>query len=538
MSNPYASQTVPFTDVASDFQKLATISDNLKDNYINYEATDFLTLRSGLIEYISAVYPTDYNSFAESDLGMVLIELIAYMGSVMSLKSDMLANENFITTAKDLNSVRKLFDLVGISLKGPTSAQSTVSLTVDGESTLDNDLVLTPSERVFTVTSPQDGEVASYTLYRQANGKIDNVTSNGNITFTSSLDSSNTGAYSEGVLLEGAFAVETGTFANVGVFNNITLQESPVVQNSVQVTISAPDTPTADGVYRQVNNIFQASSIDDKIFQVVYNEDYGGVVIFGDGSNGVSPPPGATYTVTYRVGGGSRGNTPNSYINAVNTGTYGGVAATTRVLQTTVGTGGADAESINHAKKFGPLYFRTQDRLVSLDDYIAFASSFVSPIGTTGKATAVTRKAFSSANVIDLYLLEKASDNQYQKASLSFKEDLLNKIEAKKMLTDEVVLADGLIRTVDLVVTISIDKEFEGVEGVVTSVVADVVSEYFLSDNWDFGDSLVVADLNRSIIDIPEVRFSSIDNLKSDEIPAEFNEIIQLNNIDISVNLV
>ena len=69
-------------------------------------------------------------------------------------------------------------------------------------------------------------------------------------------------------------------------------------------------------------------------------------------------------------------------------------------------------------------------------------------------------------------------------------------------------------------------------------MVADVVSEYFLSDNWDFGDSLVVADLNRSIIDIPEVRFSSIDNLKSDEIPAEFNEIIQLNNIDISVNLV
>ena len=33
------------------------------------------------------------------------------------------------------------------------------------------------------------------------------------------------------------------------------------------------------------------------------------------------------------------------------------------------------------------------------------------------------------------------------------------------MITDEVVLVDGLIRTLDLVVTINVDKKFEGVEG-------------------------------------------------------------------------
>tara|TARA_R100001594_G_scaffold44112_1_gene76386 strand:- start:4079 stop:5695 length:1617 start_codon:yes stop_codon:yes gene_type:complete len=538
MSNPYSSQTVPFTDVGSDFQKLATIQDNLKDTYIDYEATDFLTLRNALVNYIQAVYPTDYNSFAESDLGMVLIELIAYMGSVMSLKSDMLANENFITTAKDINSVRKLFDLVGISLKGPTSAQAQADIYVEGVTSIDNDLILTPAQRVFTVTSPQDGETVSYTLYRQSGGKIDNVNSTGSITFTSSVRSSQTGKYDEGILLEGAFAVETGTFESVGIFNNVTLQESPVIQNSVQVVVSSPETPAADGVYRQVNNLFSASGVNDKVFQVVYNDDYAATLIFGDGSNGVSPPPQSTYTVTYRVGGGSRGNSPNSYINAVNTGTYNSLPVNTRITQTTIGTGGADAESIDHAKKYGPLFYKTQDRIVSLDDYIAYANSFTSQLGTTGKATAVTRKAYSSANVIDLYLLEKASNNQYQKASLSFKNELLTKINEKKMLTDDVVLADGLIRTLDLVMTLSISKEYEGMEGTISTNVANIITNYFLSDNWAFGDSLVLSELNRTVIDVPEVLFSSIDNFSEDEIRVEFNEIIQLNNIDISINLV
>ena len=536
MSNPFASRAVPFTNVASDYEKLATIPDSLKETFIDYASTDFLTLRSSLIAYIEAVYPTDYNNFAESDLGVMMIELIAYMGSVMSLKSDMLANENFITTAKDINSVRKLFDLIGISLKGPTSSQATLDISVDNVTALDDTLLLAPSERVVSVISPQDGEALTYTVYRVAEGKVDNINNTASVSFTSSVDSSSTGTYSDAVLLEGAFAVQSGTFSEIGVFKEISLDEKPVIQNSAEVYITSTNA-SADGVYRQVDSIYQASSLDDKVFQVVYSDDYSAKIIFGDGSNGIAPPPQSEYTISYRVGGGNRGNSPNSYVNAVGTGTYGAASTGVRFLQTSIATGGADAESIDHAKKYGPLYFRTQDRVVSLDDYIAFANTFTSPVGTTGKATAVTRKAYSSANIIDLYLLEKASNNQYQKASLSFKDSLLTKLEDKKMLTDEVVLVDGLIRTVDLVVTINMSKRFEGSEGVVTSRVSDRVLEYFLNDNWDFGDPLIVTDLNRHIFETEDVLFSSINNLEG-TIHVEFNEIIQLNNIDISVNLI
>ena len=71
--------------VQSDFLKLANVGTSKKDLLINYTNTDFISLRDNLIEYIKAVYPLDYNNFTESDLGMMLIELVAYMGS--SLRS-------------------------------------------------------------------------------------------------------------------------------------------------------------------------------------------------------------------------------------------------------------------------------------------------------------------------------------------------------------------------------------------------------------------------------------------------------------------
>ena len=100
------------------------------------------------------------------------------------------------------------------------------------------------------------------------------------------------------------------------------------------------------------------------------------------------------------------------------------------------------------------------------------------------------------------------------------------------MVTDEVVVSDGLIRTLDLVVTIKIDKLLEPQESTVMAKVRDKIVTFFNIDNQDMGDSLNLSDLNRTIFEVPEVRFSNIDNLTSD-VPVLFNEIIQLNNLTI-----
>ncbi len=56
------------------------------------------------------------------------------------------------------------------------------------------------------------------------------------------------------------------------------------------------------------------------------------------------------------------------------------------------------------------------------------------------------------------------------------------------------------------------------------------------ADNRDFGQDLNIAELNRQIFEVDEVRFSTIDNLDQN-VPIDFNEIAQLNNLSINIVL-
>lgn len=200
------------------------------------------------------------------------------------------------------------------------------------------------------------------------------------------------------------------------------------------------------------------------------------------------------------------------------------------------GTGGANAETVEHAKRYAPLVFRSQDRLVTLEDYSVFANTYISSYGTVGKATAAIRKAYSSANVIDIYVLEKASDLQLQRATTNFKTQLLAAMNKKKMATDDIVIVDGLIRTIDLVTTVRIDKAEEKNQEQIKTKVRNRILNYMAVDNREFGQNLSITELNRQIFEIDEVRFSTIDNLQQD-VPIDFNEIIQLNNLTINIEL-
>jgi hypothetical protein len=200
----------------------------------------------------------------------------------------------------------------------------------------------------------------------------------------------------------------------------------------------------------------------------------------------------------------------------------------------TLATGGQDSETVEHAKRYAPLTFKRQDRLVTAEDYSTFANAFVSQTGATGKARAVVRDAYSSANILDIYLLQIASPLQLQQATIPFKSDLLAAMQPKKMLTDEIIVVDGLIRTLDLVVTVRIDKNLSAKEELIKGKVRRRITNFFNVNNFDFGKTLVLADLNRSIFTIPEVRYATVDNLDTD-VTVDFNEIIQLNNYTINI---
>jgi hypothetical protein len=526
-------------EVKSDFIKDVVVSIDKKPTEIDFAATDFLSIRDSLIDYIKAVYPLDYENFSESDLGVMLIEIVAYMGSVFSLKADMLANENYLRTAKLRRNVKKLLELIGVRMKGPISAAANAQITwpwTGGDPLAAGPMVITPENRVLTITSPEDGAALSFVLYKVlSNGQVDLANTTGEISLTKAESTGtafNVHPASSLVLLEGSLVKQTGTFTSTELVKSISLSQFPVVEGSVSVYTDGE--ATEQGVFTEVDNLFSASGGSHMLFQTILDDNYKGTVLFGDNITGQSPSVGDTYTVTYRVGGGTRGNIKNALINASIIGSIGGTSYTGTLTNVSMGTGGADAETVEHAKRHAPMTFRRQDRLVTLPDYINFANTHISSYGSTGKATAVVREAFSSANIIDVYLLEKASNLQLRRATPEYKTSLLDAINVKKMLTDEVVVVDGLIRTLDLVVTVRVDKEFKREEPQIKALVRDVILNYFFVDNREFGQSFYTQDLIRQIHEIDKVRFATIENVP-ESITFEQNEISQLNNVTINL---
>lgn len=534
----------PFTKASSDYTKFTQFREDEKSALIDFAADDFLSLRASLIEYLKAVYPKDYNLFAESDLGMMFIEMVSYMGSVLSMKADMLAHELFLKTSKNPSNVRKLLELIGVKFKGPSSAVAPARMSFDTvtDSLLETQSLVIPAEsRVVEANSPVDGEIVSYSIYTTKNGAIEDPLSDGSLELypTQSNDfvqgSTPARVWDNIVLIEGSLIQQTGVFTDVDVLREIVLESGPVVEGSVQVLIEGGSN---DGVYQEVDSLLSTSSSDAKVFQIVYDDEFNGTVRFGDGVTGAIPSIGSNYYITYRAGGGIRGNAPSNFINTTFNALVSGEAKVMGISNLRPFTGGLDSETIDHAKKYGKMVFRQQDRLVSLDDYAAFGNTYRDSLGNAGKAAAATRKSFSSANVVDVYLLQKANNLQLQKASLSFKKSMLEAMQDKKMITDEVVIVDGLIRTLDLDILVTLDSRFRPNESAIKTKVARAINEYFKVDNREFGESFYPDDVGREIFtNVDEVRIAEVTNYKT-PLQMEFNEIIQLNNFTLSMNYV
>ena len=105
------------------------------------------------------------------------------------------------------------------------------------------------------------------------------------------------------------------------------------------------------------------------------------------------------------------------------------------------------------------------------------------------------------------------------------------------MITDEVVVVDGLVRSLDFHTTLVIDREYKHIEETIKAEVRDKIFNLFSVDNMSFGQTLYLSSIIRSLSDVDKVLYIKLDNLDSD-IFVDFNEIIQLNNIVINVEYV
>lgn len=79
---------------------------------INFSAYDYDTIKQSLLDYLKIYHAESFSDFIESSELIALLELFAYTAEQLSYRADMLAHENFITTAQRKQSILKLAKLI------------------------------------------------------------------------------------------------------------------------------------------------------------------------------------------------------------------------------------------------------------------------------------------------------------------------------------------------------------------------------------------------------------------------------------------
>jgi hypothetical protein len=113
---------------------------------IDYLAKDYGSFRRLILDRISQVAP-DWRERNAADLGIALIELLAYVGDHLSYEQDAVATEAYLNTARRRVSVRRHAALVDYVMHDGCNARAWLHLTVN-----DNPVVLDPDDIQFFTT--------------------------------------------------------------------------------------------------------------------------------------------------------------------------------------------------------------------------------------------------------------------------------------------------------------------------------------------------------------------------------------------------
>lgn len=354
---------------------------------VDYTNRDYYSLREEMITRIQDRIP-EWTASDPSDFGVALVEAFAYLGDIVSYYIDRTANETFLKTAVQRQSILNIAQTYGYTPAG--YRQATVDITFSNNS----DTAITIPEGTVLSGDVVSGDTVQ-TLY---------FTTNADITIDALVDTvpgSATVSASEGrpvtLVVDGAntYGELIGT-SDGSPDMSFDLGEIPVVDGSVNVYIQDGDVYAK---WTKVQHLVDYGP-SDTVYTVFLNEDDSVTINFGDGVSGAIPTAYSEIRAQYTVGGGTIGNVSADTVN-----TFYYVAGLSEVqlnaLQGSVtltnqatAIGGSDPESNDQIRIAAPASIRSGNRAVSLKDFADIALS----VSGVGKANA-TAEVWTSVTV-------------------------------------------------------------------------------------------------------------------------------------------
>jgi len=97
---------------------------------INYTARNFADIRAELVDMVRQYYPDIFNDFNDASVGMMLLELNAAVGDMLSTNTDRMFQETQIDYAKERKSVLSMARTFGLKIPGKRPSVTIVDFTV------------------------------------------------------------------------------------------------------------------------------------------------------------------------------------------------------------------------------------------------------------------------------------------------------------------------------------------------------------------------------------------------------------------------
>jgi len=167
------------------YSKVSNIS---QEKELQYLSKDFNTFKEQLVDFAQVYYPDTYNDFSEGSPGMMFLEMVSYVGDVLSFYTDTQVQETFLTLAKEKENLYNMAYALGYKPKATSAAsvdldvyQLVPSIVQSGEYKPDWNYALIVNEK-STFESTEGG----HNFY---------ITSDVNFSFSSSFSPTNTFVY-------------------------------------------------------------------------------------------------------------------------------------------------------------------------------------------------------------------------------------------------------------------------------------------------------------------------------------------------------
>ena len=431
------------------------------NTYLNITEVDFADIKSNLKTYLQS--QTQFNDYDFEGSNMsVLLDVLSYNTHYNAFYTNMLANEMFLDTAQQRDSVVSRAKELGYITRSARGASANVTITFTGVSNAISEFAL-PKNTTFTTSINN----RTFTFVTPETNIIKNISN----TFSKAI-----------TITEGTPVTQEFTVNDASPVKYVIPNEN-VDTRSIRVTVKESSASSANTIYTQATNIRDVNN-QSAVYYLQETHDKQYEILFGTGSLGKPVVNGNVIQVEYRVCHGIQTNGANTF--SIDNLSVAPSYTSTNLSVNSVARGGVEIESVDSIKFNAPRNYKIQNRAVVAKDFeriILNENTNLSSVVAFGGEEAIP------AVHGKVYIAIKPQGELIPTATL--KDEIKNSIKTRTMLGIDPIIIDPTYLYVIPTITTYYDtlKANIGTSQIQT-LVRDSITNYSTNSLEQFGKKL------------------------------------------------